>query len=289
MAFGLRRRKLPAAEVDARVRETAATAGPRALPRSAAARAVGRRAPARGARARDGARAAGVPVRRAALEPRRASCASRCAPRSSGCTSACARTMIYVTHDQVEAMTLGDRIAVLQRRRAAAGRRSVHALRAAGELSSSRSFIGSPPINLFPAVVRSLQGTATVLEIPGVQLPLSPALERARPRPRRPHGAGRHPARGVAARAGRRGRDAAGKGRGPRTARQRGAGALEHARRHRDLARAGTARHRSSASSCRCTSRSRASTCSTRIPRPPWTGRRARDGARATRAPESML
>ena len=31
-------------------------------------------------------------------------------------------TTIYVTHDQTEAMTMGDRVALLQRRRAAAGR-----------------------------------------------------------------------------------------------------------------------------------------------------------------------
>ena len=42
------------------------------------------------------------------------SCARRCARSSSGCTRACRITTIYVTHDQVEAMTLGDRIAVLR-------------------------------------------------------------------------------------------------------------------------------------------------------------------------------
>jgi ABC-type sugar transport system ATPase subunit len=38
----------------------------------------------------------------------------RCAPRSRSCTSALQTTMIYVTHDQVEAMTLADRIVVLR-------------------------------------------------------------------------------------------------------------------------------------------------------------------------------
>ena len=33
----------------------------------------------------------------------------RCASKSSSCTSACKTTMIYVTHDQIEAMTLADR------------------------------------------------------------------------------------------------------------------------------------------------------------------------------------
>ncbi len=42
-------------------------------------------------------------------------------------------TMIYVTHDQVEAMTLGDRVAVLARRPPAAGGAAARALRAAGQ------------------------------------------------------------------------------------------------------------------------------------------------------------
>ena len=42
------------------------------------------------------------------------SCAPNCASRSSGCTSGSANTMIYVTHDQIEAMTLADRIAVMK-------------------------------------------------------------------------------------------------------------------------------------------------------------------------------
>ena len=42
-------------------------------------------------------------------------------------------TTVYVTHDQVEAMTLGHRVAVLRRRPAAAVRHAAGALRAAGE------------------------------------------------------------------------------------------------------------------------------------------------------------
>ena len=38
-------------------------------------------------------------------------------------------TMLYVTHDQVEAMTLGDRVAVIDRGRAPAGRPAARALR----------------------------------------------------------------------------------------------------------------------------------------------------------------
>ena len=41
------------------------------------------------------------------------SCASTCAPRSRSCTSRVGKTTVYVTHDQVEAMTLASRIAVM--------------------------------------------------------------------------------------------------------------------------------------------------------------------------------
>ena len=49
-----------------------------------------------------------------------------------------ATTTIYVTHDQVEAMTMGDRIAVMKQGRAAADRHARGALHAAGEHRSSR-------------------------------------------------------------------------------------------------------------------------------------------------------
>ena len=42
------------------------------------------------------------------------SSATRCAARSSACTRSIATTMIYVTHDQIEAMTLADRIVLMR-------------------------------------------------------------------------------------------------------------------------------------------------------------------------------
>ena len=42
-------------------------------------------------------------------------------------------TTVYVTHDQTEAMTLGDRVAVMRKGRAPAGRHTAGALRATGE------------------------------------------------------------------------------------------------------------------------------------------------------------
>ena len=61
------------------------------------------------------------------------SCACRRAPSWWSCSGDSSATIVYVTHDQVEAMTMGHRIAVLDARRAAAGRRTAGRLRAAGQ------------------------------------------------------------------------------------------------------------------------------------------------------------
>jgi multiple sugar transport system ATP-binding protein len=61
-------------------------------------------------------------------------------------------TMIYVTHDQVEAMTMGDRIVVLNRgvlQQVA----DPHTLYARPANTFVAGFIGSPPVNLFAARV----------------------------------------------------------------------------------------------------------------------------------------
>ena len=60
-------------------------ARPHAVPGAQAGAALGRPAPAGRHGARDRARAARVPDGRAAVQPRRASCACRCAPRSRRC------------------------------------------------------------------------------------------------------------------------------------------------------------------------------------------------------------
>ena len=71
LAFGLKLRKVPKAEIDKRVNEAAGDPRPRQAPRPQAEGAVGRPAPARRARAGDRPRAGGVPDGRAAVEPRR--------------------------------------------------------------------------------------------------------------------------------------------------------------------------------------------------------------------------
>jgi multiple sugar transport system ATP-binding protein len=75
-------------------------------------------------------------------------------------------TMIYVTHDQVEAMTMGDRIAVLKagELQQVADPRTLYA-RPANTFVAG--FIGSPPVNQFGATV-SAEGDA--LEVAGAKL-----------------------------------------------------------------------------------------------------------------------
>ena len=56
----------------------------------------------------------GLLVRRAAVQPGRGAARSRCGWSSWWLHRRLSATMVYVTHDQVEAMTLADRIAVLK-------------------------------------------------------------------------------------------------------------------------------------------------------------------------------
>jgi len=77
-------------------------------------------------------------------------------------------TMIYVTHDQVEAMTMGDRIAVLQRGQLqqVADPRTLYA-RPANTFVAG--FIGTPPVNLFAARVA---GDRASVEVAGARWPV---------------------------------------------------------------------------------------------------------------------
>jgi ABC-type sugar transport system ATPase subunit len=88
-------------------------------------------------------------------------------------------TMLYVTHDQVEAMTLGDRVAVLHQGRLqqVATPRELYARPASAFVAG---FIGSPPMNLVPArLVAEPAGDGAALELDGARLALPPALAAA--------------------------------------------------------------------------------------------------------------
>jgi len=84
-------------------------------------------------------------------------------------------TTVYVTHDQIEAMTLGDRVAVLKRG-------VLQQLATPRELYDNPAnlfvagFIGSPPMNFMPATV---EGTTLKLPFGEVQIPADKAEKAA--------------------------------------------------------------------------------------------------------------
>ncbi len=89
-------------------------------------------------------------------------------------------TMIYVTHDQVEAMTLGDRVAVLDRGRVqqVAPPRDLYDRPANAFVAG---FIGNPPMNLFPTRLSTDDRGRVVMRVGSQTLPVSPgAGERLR-------------------------------------------------------------------------------------------------------------
>jgi multiple sugar transport system ATP-binding protein len=82
-------------------------------------------------------------------------------------------TTVYVTHDQTEAMTLGDRVAVLKRG-------VLQQLATPRELYENpgnlfvAGFIGSPPMNFLPATV---EGTSVKLPFGSVEIPAEKAAK----------------------------------------------------------------------------------------------------------------
>ena len=105
-------------------------------------------------------------------------------------------TFIYVTHDQVEAMTMSDRVAMMDAGRHPPARHAGRALRSARPNVKVAQFIGSPAINLLPGTGRrGRRGRAA----------RPPAAARGRACRRASPVTHRHPARGDRARDPRRG------------------------------------------------------------------------------------
>ena len=78
--------------------------------------------------------------------------ASRCVSRSHGFTSEIGATMIYVTHDQVEAMTMADKIVVLRDGRIEQVGASLDLYRNPDNRFVA-GFIGSPSMNFLQGTV----------------------------------------------------------------------------------------------------------------------------------------
>ena len=152
MAFGLKLRKFPKAEIDARVREAATMLGltdylerkPKALsggqrPRVALGRAIVRNPP--------------VFLMDEPLSNLDAMMRVSTRTEISKLHARLGATMIYVTHDQIEAMTMGDRICVMKDG-------NIMQVAAPLELYNHpqnlfvAGFIGSPPMNFFKGTVK---------------------------------------------------------------------------------------------------------------------------------------
>jgi len=178
MAFGLRRRKVPAPDVDRRVRGAAAALDiERYLDRKPRELSGGERQ--RVALGRALVREPSVFLFDEPLSNLDARLRVQTRAEIKRLHQRVRATMIYVTHDQVEAMTLGDRIAVL---RAGVLQQIATPETLYQEPANSfvAGFIGSPPINLVTVGVTA-EG-APALEVDGFRLPLPvPLADRLAP------------------------------------------------------------------------------------------------------------
>ena len=119
------------------------------------------------------------------VEPRCAACGWKCAPNSRACLPKAKTTAIYVTHDQVEAMSLADRISVMHKGRIVQAATPIEVYRnPAAEFVAG--FIGNPPMNFLPATAAGRRQMACGRADHGrAPEPTASALQIRRP-PRRP-------------------------------------------------------------------------------------------------------
>ncbi|QIA27794.1 ABC transporter ATP-binding protein [Thermaerobacter sp. PB12/4term] len=156
MAFGLRMRKVPRDEIDRRVRQAAETLGLTNLLRRRPAQLSGGQRQ-RVALGRAIVRDPKVFLMDEPLSNLDAQLRVQMRTELARLHQRLGTTTIYVTHDQVEAMTLGDRIAVLRdgKLQQVATPQEIYA-RPANVFVAS--FIGSPPMNFIRGVVERSDG-----------------------------------------------------------------------------------------------------------------------------------
>ena len=180
MAFGLKLRKLPKPEIETRVREAAAMLQiEHLLDRKPKALSGGQRQ--RVAVGRAIVRKPKVFLFDEPLSNLDAQMRVSTRTEISKLHARLDATMIYVTHDQVEAMTMGDRICVM---------RDGHIMQVAAPLELYNrpanlfvaGFIGSPPMNLFRGTLQRRNGTLAFVETnenaAPITIPLPPHLAR---------------------------------------------------------------------------------------------------------------
>jgi multiple sugar transport system ATP-binding protein len=162
MAFGLKLRKFPKQEIDARVREAAAMLGLEPyLERKPKALSGGQRQ--RVAVGRAIVRKPKVFLFDEPLSNLDAKMRVSMRTEISKLHARLGATMIYVTHDQVEAMTMGDRICVM---------RDGHIMQVATPLDLYNhpenmyvaGFIGSPPMNFFKGRIKRSGNSLSFIE-----------------------------------------------------------------------------------------------------------------------------
>ena len=183
IAFGMKVRHVPQGRAGQQDQARSPAPADRAAARAQARRTLGRPAPARRHGPGAGARADAVPVRRAALATSTPSCASSCAARSSGCTSGSSASIVYVTHDQIEAMTLGTGRRA-QPGRDPADRHAARNLRQAGQSVRRRLHGLAADEPASPAASTYANGNATITFNGGQRL----TIPNAPPSSRRYHG-----------------------------------------------------------------------------------------------------
>jgi multiple sugar transport system ATP-binding protein len=83
-----------------------------------------------------------------------------------------AATMIYVTHDQIEAMTMADRIVVLRDGVIEQTGAPMELYNAPANIFVA-GFLGSPPMNFLPCVVQAADATGMTVAMDGVKLHLA--------------------------------------------------------------------------------------------------------------------
>ncbi|HEX7075429.1 MAG TPA: sn-glycerol-3-phosphate ABC transporter ATP-binding protein UgpC [Hyphomicrobiaceae bacterium] len=178
LAFGLKRRSIPRDEIERRVRNVAATLGlSEFLKRKPHALSGGQRQ--RVALGRAIVRNPKVFLFDEPLSNLDAALRVSTRGEIAALHRRLGATMIYVTHDQVEAMTLGTRICIMSNGRVAQVGTPLDVYHNPASTFVA-GFLGNPPMNLFPAVVTDDAGGRT-LAIGSLKLTIPP--ERMAPLP----------------------------------------------------------------------------------------------------------
>jgi multiple sugar transport system ATP-binding protein len=177
MAFGLKLRDFPAAEIDQRVRAAAAMLGLEALlDRQPKALSGGQRQ--RVAVGRAIVRQPKVFLFDEPLSNLDAKMRVSTRAEISKLHARLGATMIYVTHDQVEAMTMGDRICVMKDGRIMQVAKPLELYNHPANLFVA-GFIGSPPMNFFRGTLQRRDGGMAFVETNPAARALTLALDGA--------------------------------------------------------------------------------------------------------------